>query len=80
VLVVLHAEMFSYERIYMVVSHPLIKLVLFGILFLGIWHAAHRLRLTMHDFGLRADGFAVLLFYGMAVIATIFMGYVLIIL
>lgn len=32
------------------------KILLFGILFLALWHAAHRMRVLFHDFGVRADG------------------------
>jgi len=32
------------------------KVLLFGILFLALWHAAHRMRVLFHDFGVRADG------------------------
>jgi fumarate reductase subunit D len=33
------------------------KLVLFIIVFLSLWHAAHRMRVIFHDFGVRADKF-----------------------
>ena len=32
------------------------KASLFGVLFLALWHAAHRLRVAAHDLGLRVDG------------------------
>ena len=31
------------------------KAVLFAIVFLSLWHAAHRLRITLHDLGVRSD-------------------------
>ncbi len=46
----------SHERIYPFVSHWFVSLVLFGVIVLSIWHAAHRIRITLHDFGMRGDG------------------------
>ncbi len=67
----LPAELFSYERVHAMLSHPLIRLLVFGVLFLSLWHSAHRMRITVHDFGVRADGVAMYLFYGLASVATI---------
>jgi fumarate reductase subunit D len=49
----------------------LVKLVMFGIMFFGLWHAAHRLRVCAHDFGLRADGAVSMVVYGLAALGTI---------
>jgi fumarate reductase subunit D len=49
----------------------LVKLILFGIIFLALWHAAHRLRVCAHDFGIRADNAVALLAYGLAAIGTV---------
>lgn len=67
----LPAELFSYDRIQSMLASPFIKLVVFAVLFFSVWHAAHRMRITVHDFGLRSDGFAVFLFYGIAAVATV---------
>ncbi len=32
------------------------KMLLFGVLFLALWHAAHRMRVLFHDLGVRVDG------------------------
>lgn len=48
-------ELLAYDNLRAFAGHWLGKLVLFGILFLMLWHAAHRLRVTLHDFGVRAD-------------------------
>ncbi|RLA03249.1 MAG: fumarate reductase subunit D [Gammaproteobacteria bacterium] len=74
----LDAETFSYTRLHLMLECPLIRLVVFGVLFLSLWHSAHRLRITLHDFGIRADGLAVFLFYGVAAIATVLLGIALI--
>ena len=47
-----------YERMAAVAHNPIGKLILFGIVALPAWHAAHRLRMTAHDLGL-GSGFAV---------------------
>ncbi len=45
----------SYERAHAFADNYLGKLVLFGVLVALMWHAAHRLRITAHDFGIRND-------------------------
>lgn len=42
------------ERIRLFVSHPLGGLVMFGIIGLPLWHAAHRLRMTLQDLGIQS--------------------------
>ena len=69
--------LFSYARIQAMLANPLIKLIVFFVLFLSLWHAAHRLRITLHDFGLRADGFAAICLYGIAALASVLLGYAL---
>ena len=46
------------------------KLVLFGVLFLALWHAAHRMRVVFHDFGVRADGATATVLYLLASAGT----------
>ena len=67
----LPAELFSYQRMQLLISTPLVKFVVFGVLFLSLWHTAHRMRITVHDFGLRADGFAAFVFYAIAAVGTV---------
>ncbi len=45
----------SYERMHAFAAGWFGKLCLLGIITLFLWHAAHRLRVTLHDFGLRMD-------------------------
>jgi len=65
------AEALSYERMLGLVRHPVGKAVAFLVVFLPAWHAAHRLRITAHDFGIRADGFVAVICYGLAGLATV---------
>ena len=47
------------------------KLFLMGVVTLFLWHAAHRLRVTMHDFGLRQDSVVAVVVYAIAALGTI---------
>jgi fumarate reductase subunit D len=47
------------------------KIILFGVLFFSIWHAAHRMRVIFHDFGVRADGIIASTLYLLATVATV---------
>jgi fumarate reductase subunit D len=60
-----HETMLGFVRLWPV------RIVLFGILFLFLWHAAHRLRVCAHDFGIRADGPVAAALYGLAFVGTI---------
>ena len=44
---------FSYERIGGALGNPLVKIVLFGLIALPLFHFAHRLRFTLVDVGFR---------------------------
>jgi len=61
----------SYETMQAFVGNWLVKLILFGIIVLSAWHAAHRLRITAHDFGIRADTGVAVAVYALAAVATI---------
>ena len=64
-------EALAYERVLPVVQNPIGKAFLFLVIFLPSWHAAHRLRITAHDFGIRADAVVKYICYGMATAVTI---------
>jgi fumarate reductase subunit D len=64
-------ETLSYERAVASLQSPIAKLAAFVVVALTLWHAAHRLRITAHDVGIYADGAAMLVFYGMAVIGAV---------
>lgn len=61
----------AYDKVVFFVQNWLIKLIVFGVVGLQLWHAAHRLRITAHDFGIRADGPISYVVYGFAGIFTI---------
>lgn len=65
------AESLSYERMLGFLQNPLTKILSFGVIFLVIWHAAHRMRITIHDLGIRADNLAMLIFYGLAAAGSV---------
>ena len=48
-------EVLSYESMHALASHWFAKVVAAGIVFLSLWSAAHRLRITAYDLGVRAD-------------------------
>jgi fumarate reductase subunit D len=48
-------EGLQYEKIHSFVANWIGKACLFVVLFLSLWHAAHRLRVVFHDFGVRKD-------------------------
>ncbi len=62
----LSVDVLSYERLLELMQYPLSKLVTFAVLFLIIWHAAHRMRITAHDLGVRNDTLVMLICYGIA--------------
>nr|VFK50661.1 MAG: succinate dehydrogenase subunit D [Candidatus Kentron sp. TUN]VFK54145.1 MAG: succinate dehydrogenase subunit D [Candidatus Kentron sp. TUN]VFK56172.1 MAG: succinate dehydrogenase subunit D [Candidatus Kentron sp. TUN] len=64
-------EALSYQAMQEFTSHWLGKLIFFFVIFLSLWHAAHRFRVTIHDFGVRADGLVAVLAYLIAGVGTI---------
>lgn len=61
----------SYETMRAFAGGWLGGLVLFGIITLCLWHAAHRLRTALHGLGLRADTAVAVAGYGIAAAGTI---------
>jgi len=45
----------QFETIHAFAGTALGKVVLFLVIFFPLWHAAHRLRVVFHDFGVRKD-------------------------
>jgi len=64
-------DMFTYESIHAFAGWWLGKLIIFGVILLSLWHAAHRLRVTAHDFGIRADTVVAYVVYGLAALGTL---------
>ena len=64
-------EALAYDRVLGWLQNPLGKLIAFAVVFLPAWHAAHRLRITAHDFGVRADTMVAVICYALAALATV---------
>jgi fumarate reductase subunit D len=69
----------SYQSTLALVSHPLMRLVLFALCFLSLFHWAHRFRYTLYD-GLQIKHLNEVIFvvcYGGALVGTVLAGYLL---
>ena len=60
----------SYAHLHAFASHWVGKVMLLGVITLFLWHAAHRLRVTLHDFGLRQDAKVAVVVYVVAGVGT----------
>ena len=65
----------SEEMLYGKLTHWIGKVVLLGVIFLSLFHAAHRLKHTVHDMGVHLGAAGMLIFYGGAVAASAFAAY-----
>jgi fumarate reductase subunit D len=63
-------ELLSFERLHAFAAHWLAKVAIAGVVFLSLWSAAHRLRITCYDFGIRADTLVATLVYAGALAGT----------
>jgi fumarate reductase subunit D len=61
----------QFEQIHTFAASWLGKACLFIVLFLSVWHAAHRLRVVVHDFGVRKDTLVATAVYTVAAIGTV---------
>ncbi len=61
----------SYDRMLVLAQNPVGKIVLFAVIFLPLWHAAHRLLTTLHDVGLPKGRIAMTACYGAAALGSI---------
>lgn len=64
-------SLLSYTRLHAFAASWLGKGFLLVVITLFLWHAAHRLRVTLHDFGLRQDAKVAVVVYLVAAIGTI---------
>jgi fumarate reductase subunit D len=67
----LSADTLAYDQILALAQNPVGKLALFVAVFLPLWHAAHRLRMTLHDLGVPSGRAAMLVCYGLAALGSI---------
>lgn len=64
-------ELLSYAKLHAFAAHWFGKLFLLAVITLFLWHAAHRMRVTVYDFGLRQDSVAALVVYLVAAAGTV---------
>ena len=63
-------DLLAYERLHAFAAHGLAKAAIAGVVFLSLWSAAHRLRITCYDLGIRADTLVATLVYALALAGT----------
>ena len=63
-------DLLAYDRLHAFAGHWLAKLALVGTVFLSLWSAAHRLRITCYDLGIRADTVVATIVYAGALAGT----------
>jgi fumarate reductase subunit D len=67
----------SYGNMVAFARNPLGALFILAVISLFLWHAAHRIYHTLHDFGIHGNVFAWLACYGVALAATVTAAYAL---
>lgn len=60
----------GYDRMLAVLGNPIVRLVLFGLVVLSLFHWAHRFRHTLHDAVRIKGGFVAALCYGAAIVGS----------
>jgi len=63
-------DLLAYERMHALAGHWLAKVAIAGVVFLSLWSAAHRLRITCYDLGIRADTLVATIVYAVALAGT----------
>ena len=63
-------DFFAFDRIHAFAGHWLAKLAMVAVVFLSLWSAAHRLRITCYDLGVRADTLVATIVYAGALAGT----------
>ncbi|HUJ87168.1 MAG TPA: fumarate reductase subunit FrdD [Burkholderiales bacterium] len=64
-------DLLAYDRMHAFAAHWLVKVAIVGVVFLSLWSAAHRLRITCYDLGIRADTLVATIVYAIAVAASV---------
>lgn len=70
----LSPETLAYDRMLDWAQNPIGKGLIFVAVFLPLWHAAHRLRITAHDLGIRSDALVSVVCYSAAMLGTVVAG------
>jgi fumarate reductase subunit D len=63
-------DLLAFDRIHGLMGHWLAKVAGVGVVFLSLWSAAHRLRITCYDLGVRADILVATVVYAVALAGT----------
>lgn len=64
-------ELLRYDQLHAFMDHWLVKLAVVGVVFVSLWSAAHRLRITCYDLGVRADTLVATVVYAVALTGTL---------
>jgi fumarate reductase subunit D len=64
-------DLLAYEALRAFASQGLVKFALVVVVFLSLWSAAHRLRITCYDLGVRADTLVATLVYAVAIAGSL---------
>jgi len=63
-------DLLAHDRLHAFAGHWLAKVAIAGVVFLSLWSAAHRLRITCYDLGIRADTVVASIVYAVALAGT----------
>ena len=63
-------DLFAFDRMHAFATHWLAKVAIVATVFLSLWSAAHRLRITCYDLGVRADALVATIVYAGALAGT----------
>ena len=63
-------DLLAYERLHAIAGHWLARAAIAATVFLSLWSAAHRLRITCYDLGIRADTLVATIVYAVALAGT----------
>jgi len=63
-------DLLAYDRLHAFAGYWLAKVAIAGVVFLSLWSAAHRLRITCTDLGIRADILVATIVYAVALAGT----------
>ncbi len=64
-------DLLAYENLRSFAAHWLAKLGIVIVVFLSLWSAAHRLRITFYDLGVRSDTLVAVVVYSVAILGTV---------
>jgi fumarate reductase subunit D len=64
-------ELLAYERLRAFAGHGIVKVLIVAVVFLSLWSASHRLRITCYDLGIRADTLVAAVVYAAALTGTV---------